>query len=165
MLSPHLRVAGLKVFTDFDNATIMLWRQAELDAFLLARYQAGWPIAIKTVSTRSLAMILKALRAAREVDGQASIDGTRLEHMLFATPQQIAGVANLGLVPVINLNNPGQIVGRRGRPRADRERTRPIVRALAQPLRGRCAGGRHVRLAELPTSTSPPGRRSGRRCT
>jgi predicted amidohydrolase YtcJ len=116
MLSPHLRVAGLKVFTDFDNATIMLWGQAELDAFLLARYQAGWPIAIKTVSTRSLAMILKAMRAVRQLDARVSVEGTRLKHMLFATPEQIAEVANLGLVPVINLNNPGQIVGVEGIP-------------------------------------------------
>jgi hypothetical protein len=108
--SPHVRVAGLKVFTDFDNATIMLWQQADLDAFVLDRYREGWQLGIKAVSTRSLDMILAAVGAAAEADASIDVAGTRLEHMLFATPAQIDGIAALGIVPVINLNVPGQLV-------------------------------------------------------
>ena len=113
-VSPHVRVAGLKVFTDFDNATILLWKQADLNAFLLTQFQHGWHIAIKTVSTKSLAMILAALESVRAADPGARIAGTRLEHVLFATQGQIDEMAQLGLQPVINLNNPGQLVGQPG---------------------------------------------------
>ncbi len=110
-ISPHLRVAGLKVFTDYNNAKILLWKQADLNAFLLARHQEGWHLAIKTVSTKSLAMILKAAAAMKAADPGAVDARTRLEHMLFATADQIAQEKDLGLVPMINFNNPGQLVG------------------------------------------------------
>lgn len=110
-LTPHVRVAGIKVFTDFNNATILLWRQPDLDAFLLARLQEGWRIAIKTVSTRSLAMILAALESAQSTDASLPIAGTRIEHALFMTPAQIASIVDLGVEPVINLNVPGELVG------------------------------------------------------
>jgi predicted amidohydrolase YtcJ len=108
--SPHVRVAGLKVFTDYDNATILLWEQAALDAFVLDRAREGWQLGIKTVSTRSLEMILAAVAAAREADPSIDVAATRLEHMLFAMPAQIDAMAELGIVPVINLNVPGQVV-------------------------------------------------------
>jgi predicted amidohydrolase YtcJ len=110
-VAPQLRVAGLKIFTDFDNATILLWPQEALDAFVLARLQEGWPLAIKTVSTRSLEMILKAVESASATIPDIPARRIRLEHMLFATPDQIARLQQFGLVPVINLNNPGQLVG------------------------------------------------------
>ncbi len=111
MLSPHVRVAGLKVFTDFDNAKILLWTQDDLNAFLLQQHQKGWPLAVKTVSTRSLAMILTAFKAIDAVDPGLATARGRLEHLLFAAPDQIADIESLGLLPVINLNNPGQLVG------------------------------------------------------
>jgi predicted amidohydrolase YtcJ len=110
-LRPHVRVAGLKVFTDFDNAQILLWDQAELDAFVLARYREGWPLALKTVSVPSLDMILESVAAAATADPSVDVRGTRLEHMLFATAEQTATIAELGLIPAINLNIPGQVVG------------------------------------------------------
>jgi predicted amidohydrolase YtcJ len=110
-VSPHVRVAGLKVFTDFANATILLWKQADLNAFLLKQHQKGWHLAVKTVSTKSLAMILKAFQAIQAVDPSVVDARGRLEHELFATADQIGAIKALGLVPVINLNNPGQLVG------------------------------------------------------
>ena len=110
-VSPHVRVAGLKIFTDFDNATVLLWSQEALDAFVLGRLQEGWPLAIKTVSTRSLDMILHAVESAAASVPDIPGRRIRLEHMLFAAPEQIARIQQLGLVPVINLNNPGQLVG------------------------------------------------------
>ncbi|OGO57674.1 MAG: hypothetical protein A2V85_02925 [Chloroflexi bacterium RBG_16_72_14] len=110
-VSPHVRVAGLKVFTDFDNATVLLWYQGDLNAFLLDRHREGWQLAVKTVSTTSLAMILSALEAARAADPLVLEARVRLEHMLFATPEQIAAIEALGVVPAINTNVPGQLVG------------------------------------------------------
>ncbi len=110
-LSPHVRVAGLKIFTDFDNATILLWEQEALNQFIVARLREGWPLAIKTVSTRSLEMILEAVEYASTVLPDVADRRIRLEHMLFATPEQIERIGRLGIVPIINLNNPGQLVG------------------------------------------------------
>ena len=111
VISPHVRVAGLKVFTDFDNAKILLWKQADLNAFLLAQHQKGWHLAVKTVSTKSLAMIVKAFQSIQAADPSVVDARARLEHMLFATPDQIAAIRALGLVPIINLNYPGEGVG------------------------------------------------------
>jgi predicted amidohydrolase YtcJ len=111
VISPHVRVAGLKVFTDFDNAKILLWKQADLNAFLLARHQKGWHLAVKTVSTKSLAMIVKAFQSIQATDPNVVDARGRLEHMLFATSDQIALIKALGLVPVVNLNYPGEGVG------------------------------------------------------
>ncbi len=111
MVSPHVRVAGLKVFTDFNNATILLWKQGDLNAFLLKEHQKGWQLAVKTVSTRSLEMILKAFEYVESVDPNVINSRGRLEHALFIAPEQITRIKRLGLIPVINLNNPGQLVG------------------------------------------------------
>lgn len=110
-LSPRVRVAGLKVFTDFDNAQILLWRQPDLTDFVLERHREGWPLAFKTVSTRSLAMIVEALSAAAAVEPSVVRGRARLEHMLFATPDQVGAIDRLGLVPAVNLNLPGSVLG------------------------------------------------------
>jgi predicted amidohydrolase YtcJ len=110
-VSPHVRVVGLKVFTDFDNANVLLWNQAELDAFVLEQHRKGWQLAIKTVAASSLEMIVAAVESMQAADPTAVDARVRLEHMLFATPDQVAAVAELGMVPAINLNMPGQGVG------------------------------------------------------
>jgi len=111
MVSPHVRVAGLKVFTDFNNATVLLWKQADLNAFLLKEHQKGWQLAVKTVSTHSMEMIVKAFEYIESVDPGVLGRRGRLEHALFISPNQIARIKHLGLIPVINFNNPGQLVG------------------------------------------------------
>jgi predicted amidohydrolase YtcJ len=111
MVSPHVRVAGLKVFTDFDNATTLIWNQEALNAALLKEHRNGWQLAVKTVSTSSLEMILEAFRAIEKADPGIAARRHRLEHNLFATPDQIAEIKRLGIVSVINLNVPGQLIG------------------------------------------------------
>ena len=111
VFSPRLRVAGLKVFTDVNNATILVWDQSDLNAKVLELDRVGWHLGIKTVSTRSLEMILDAVEAAREVEPDIVNRRIRLEHALFMTADQIARIKQLGIVPAINLNNPGQLVG------------------------------------------------------
>jgi len=111
VLSPHVRVAGLKVFTDYDNATILLWKQKDLDEALLRAHRQGWQLAVKTVSTRSLAMIVRAFQSIAAVEPGIVTARGRLEHELFATGEQIAAIKRLGLIPIINANNPGQLVG------------------------------------------------------
>lgn len=111
IISPHVRVAGLVGFADYDNANIMLWKQDDLNAFLFKAQQEGWAVALKTVSTRSVEMILKGFEYVQSADPTAVNSRGRLEHALFITPDQIARIKQLGLIPIINLNNPGQLVG------------------------------------------------------
>jgi len=111
MVSPRVRVAGLKVFTDFDNATILFWEQDDLNAFLLKLHQEGWQLAIKTVSSRSLEMVLKAFEYIESSDPSVIASRGRLEHVLFLTADQIARVRHLGLIPSIQTNMPGEMVG------------------------------------------------------
>lgn len=111
MVSPRVRVAGLKVFTDFDNATILFWEQDDLNAFLLNLHQEGWQLAVKTVSSRSLEMILKSFEYIETNDPNVINSRGRLEHVLFLTPEQIARVEHLGLIPSIQTNIPGEMVG------------------------------------------------------
>ncbi len=110
-LSPHVRVAGLIGFADYDNARVLLWTQDSLNDFLVTAGKQGWSVALKTVSTRSLEMILRAQQYANQVQPDLAGRRNRLEHALFITPDQINRIKELGLVPVINLNNPGQLVG------------------------------------------------------
>ena len=42
IISPHVRVAGLIGFADYDNANVMLWHQDDLNDFLLKAQQEGW---------------------------------------------------------------------------------------------------------------------------
>ncbi len=111
VFSPKVRISGLKVFTDIDNAKTLLWTQDELNALLLARHQEGWHLAIKTVSTRSLEMILIALENIEKTDPNIVNRRVRLEHALFLTPEQIARVKRLGVIPSIQTNMPGELVG------------------------------------------------------
>lgn len=114
MVSPRVRVAGLKVFTDFDNATILFWEQGDLNAYLLKLHQEGWQLAVKTVSSRSLEMILRAFEYIESSDPSVLASRGRLEHVLFLTPGQIARVKHLGLIPSIQSNMPGEMVGDQG---------------------------------------------------
>ena len=111
IVSPHVRVAGLKVFTDFNNATVLLWKQDDLNAFLLKEHQKGWQLAVKSVSARSMEMVLKAFEFIQQTDIGIATHRHRLEHALFISPDQVQRIQGLGLVPIINLNNPGQLVG------------------------------------------------------
>lgn len=109
--SPRWRIAGMKIFTGINNDTQLLWTQDELNALLLARHREGWHLAIKTVSTESLEMILAALENIEKTDPNIVNRRVTLEHALFLTPEQIARVKRLGVIPSIQTNMPGELVG------------------------------------------------------
>ena len=111
IFSPRLRVGGLKIFTGIDNDTRMLWTQEELNALLLTKHQEGWHLAIKTVSTESLDMILIALENLEKTDPNIVNLRVRLEHALFFTPDLISRAKRLGVIPSIQTNMPGELVG------------------------------------------------------
>ncbi len=109
--SPRWRIGGMKIFTGFDNDTTLIWTQQELNDLLLARHQEGWHLAIKTVSVETLEMILIALENLEKTDPNIVNRRVRLEHALFLTSDQIERVKRLGVIPSIQTNLPGQMIG------------------------------------------------------
>ncbi|HEU0303275.1 MAG TPA: amidohydrolase family protein [Gaiellaceae bacterium] len=109
VLSPRLRVAGLKYFVDFDSCKKIGWTQAELTAAIVRDQRNGWPIAAKSVCSRSLEMILEAFDAAQRGNAGPAYRN-RIEHLLSATRPQIAHLKRLGAVASIQTNIPGELV-------------------------------------------------------
>jgi hypothetical protein len=56
-------------------------------------------------------MILKAVQSVKAADPSVVDARVRTEHTLFATADQIEQMKALGVVPTINLNNPGTLLG------------------------------------------------------
>jgi predicted amidohydrolase YtcJ len=118
----HLRIGAMKFYTDgaITGGTAMfsepmgsrgqypgtLYHQpAELARLLRRAAGAGWQLAIHTMGDRAMGIMLDAVEAAMA----AAPDGDvrhRIEHSTWPTPEQLARIARLGMVPV---TQPGSI--------------------------------------------------------
>jgi predicted amidohydrolase YtcJ len=105
-----LRIAGLKVFTDFDNGTVLFWEPAELEAFLRERREEGWQLTLKSVSTLSLELVLDAVEPILQ-EGSNAGPRFRLEHALAVNDEQLARMARMGLIASIQPGIVGVIAG------------------------------------------------------
>jgi predicted amidohydrolase YtcJ len=118
----HLRIGAMKFYTDgaITGGTAMfnvpmgsqgqypgsLYHQpAELASRLRRAAGAGWQLAIHTMGDRAVGIMLDAVKAAMA----AAPDGDmrhRIEHSTWPTPEQLARIGRLGMVPV---TQPGSI--------------------------------------------------------
>jgi predicted amidohydrolase YtcJ len=118
----HLRIGAMKFYTDgaITGGTAMfstpmgsrgqypgsLYHQpAELASLLRRAAGAGWQMAIHTMGDRAMGIMLDAVEAAMV----AAPDGDmrhRIEHSTWPTPEQLARIGQLGMVPV---TQPGSI--------------------------------------------------------
>lgn len=118
----HLRIGAMKFYTDgaITGGTAVfsqpmgsrgqypgtLYHQpAELASLLRRAAGAGWQLAIHTMGDRAMGIMLDAVEAAMA----AAPDGDlrhRIEHATWPTPEQLARIARLGMVPV---TQPGSI--------------------------------------------------------
>ena len=105
-----LRLAGLKVFTDFDNGTVLYWEPAELEAFLRERSDEGWQVTLKSVSTLSLELVLDAVEPILQGGSNAG-PRYRIEHALAANDAQLARLARMGIIASIQPGIVGVISG------------------------------------------------------
>ncbi|MBM2843958.1 MAG: type protein, partial [Anaerolineales bacterium] len=105
-----LRVAGLKVFTDFDNGTVLYWEPAELEAFLRERSEEGWQVTLKSVSTLSLELVLDAVEPILQGGSNAG-PRYRIEHALAVNDAQLARLARMGIIASIQPGIVGVISG------------------------------------------------------
>jgi len=118
----HLRIGAMKFYTDgaITGGTAMfsvpmgsrgqypgsLYHQPAALASMLRRAAGGgWQLAIHTMGDRAMGIMLDAVEAAMA----AAPDGDvrhRIEHSTWPTPEQLARIARLGMVPV---TQPGSI--------------------------------------------------------
>ena len=105
-----LRIAGLKVFTDFDNGTVLYWEPEELEAFVRERLAEGWQLALKSVSTLSLELVLDAVEPILQGGSNADVR-FRVEHALAVNDEQLARMARMGIIASIQPGIVGVISG------------------------------------------------------
>jgi predicted amidohydrolase YtcJ len=108
VLSPHLRIAGLKVFIDADSGRTLLWQPDELAAFVSDRHAEGWQVAMKAIGKRSHELALHALERALVNDSNER-HRHRIEHSLAVDDDQLRRLAELGVVVAIQPGFPGVI--------------------------------------------------------
>ena len=118
----HLRIGAMKFYTDgaITGGTAMfsqpmgsngqypgtLYHEpTDLASMLRTATTAGWQLAIHTMGDRAMGIMLDAVETAMA----AAPDGDmrhRIEHATWPTPEQLARIARLGMVPV---TQPGSI--------------------------------------------------------
>lgn len=126
--SPHLRLAGIKLFLDHDWGTRFHWEQAELDRYVLSAHREGWQVTAHTVSAEAHDQYLTAVARA-----QAAHPGTdsrhRAEHVIQLRDDQLTRMGELGMIASIQPGMPGDLAAEAGFPElVARGETRWIAR-------------------------------------
>ena len=108
-ISPHVRIAGLKIFMDHAWGQNIHWTRDELNAFIDKTQREGWPVAAHTVGLEAHDMLLDAFALANEKYPNQSIRN-RIEHTVMITDENLQRLDDLGLVASIQLNGPNEWV-------------------------------------------------------
>jgi len=105
-IGPHLRIAGVKVFIDYDSGRRLLFQQDELNELMRQLQSEGWTISVKAISTQSHELALNAFEYA--LNGESNdLHRHRIEHSIAASDEQVARMARLGIVVCIQPSLPG----------------------------------------------------------
>jgi predicted amidohydrolase YtcJ len=99
-VSDRLRVQGVKFTLDNGWGSQVWWEPDELAANVERAHDAGWQIAIHTVSSDAHAMVLDAFDGA--LDGAPNAAHHRIEHAIQVTDEQLARMAELDIVTVMH---------------------------------------------------------------
>jgi len=104
-LTPHVRLAGIKMFLDHGWGTEFHWEQEELNNYVWEAHQNGWQIASHTFSQEALDMLMNAFEYSLQL---ASDDDPRLriEHAVQVRDDQIVRMSELGAFASIQLLGP-----------------------------------------------------------
>lgn len=106
VISPNVRVAGVKLSVDNDWGHLINWEQSELNAEVLAAHQAGWQLAMHTFSIQGHSMTLEALDYILQ-GADNSEYRHRIEHAIGITDDQLAEIQERGYIASIQPNFPG----------------------------------------------------------
>lgn len=113
--SPHLRLAGIKLFLDHDWGTRFHWDQADLDVYVLTAHRNGWQVAAHTVSAEALDQYLTAV--ARAQAAYPNPDARhRVEHVIQVRDDQLTRMGELGMIASIQPGLPGDMAAETGFP-------------------------------------------------
>lgn len=102
-VSDRLRVQGLKITLDNGWGTIFHWGADELTATIGRANEAGWQVAVHTVSTEAHEMVLDAYEAAIGAGGPNPLHH-RIEHAIQVTNEQLARMVAMDLAAVVHLD-------------------------------------------------------------
>jgi predicted amidohydrolase YtcJ len=106
--SPYLRIAGLKIFIDYDSGRTQLWTQNDLNQFIQQRQSEGWQVTVKAVGIQSHELALNAYEHAMGGDLYSDFR-YRIEHSVGSSDAQVARMADLGIIASIQPCWPGTI--------------------------------------------------------
>ena len=105
-VSPHVRIAGIKIFIDFNSGREFFFSPDTLSQLLKQLQDDGWQVAMKAVSIQSHELALAAIDSA--LAGESNdLYRYRLEHSTAATDQQVSYMAENGIIPCILPTLPG----------------------------------------------------------
>jgi len=107
-ISQFLRIAGLKIFIDYDSGRKLFFQQAELNELVRQLQTEGWTIAVKAISIQSHEMALNAFEYALNGESNA-LHRHRIEHSIAASDEQVDRMARLGIIVCIQPSLPGVI--------------------------------------------------------
>jgi predicted amidohydrolase YtcJ len=113
--SPHLRLAGIKLFLDHDWGTRFHWEQADLDEYVLTAHRNGWQVAAHTVSADALDQYLTAVARAKAALPNPDARH-RVEHAIQVRDDQLTRMGELGMIASIQPGIPGDLVAEAGFP-------------------------------------------------
>jgi predicted amidohydrolase YtcJ len=106
--SPYLRIAGLKIFIDYDSGRKLLFQQDEVNKLVRQLQTEGWTIAMKAISIQSHELALNAFEYA--LNGKSNdLYRHRIEHSIAASDKQVARMAGLGIIVCIQPSLPGVV--------------------------------------------------------
>jgi len=105
--SPYLRITGVKIFMKPDSEfyldeETLNWRLPQL-------HNNGWQIAIESVNSQTLEIVLNAFELALEGDDN-SASRHRIEHVVAITDEQVTRMANMGIIASIQMNVPASLL-------------------------------------------------------
>lgn len=111
VVSSHVRIAGVKFFTESYYGANFFWTQSELNEEIKAAHDLGWQVAIHTESVEGHSMVLKALGALDTSpfvnDSRKHKHRHRIEHVFAITDAQLREIQRQGYIASIQLNLPG----------------------------------------------------------
>jgi predicted amidohydrolase YtcJ len=105
--SPYLRITGVKVFMKPGSEFYL--DEEELIQRLPQLHNEGWQIAIESVNSQTQEMVLNAFELALE-GGDNSASRHRIEHAVAITDQQVARMAEMGIIASIQMNVPASLL-------------------------------------------------------
>jgi predicted amidohydrolase YtcJ len=126
--SPHLRLAGIKLFLDHDWGTRFHWDQAELDDYVQVAHRNGWQVSAHAISAEAHDQYLTAVARAQAAHPNPDARH-RVEHVIQLRDDQLTRMRELRMIASIQPGIPGDLAAETGFPElVARGQTRWIAR-------------------------------------